>query len=754
MEYGKKVKIGLFVNSFYGEYGLRIWRGAAKTAAELGVTLISYADSSVDGIHRALNERQAPFDLADRHSLDGMIFLPPSAADQASRQRIDLFLRAFSALPIVYVGMDVEAQNRVVAESYRGMRALVDHLIEAHGRRRIAFIRGPEGVSDAEERYSAYRDSLDAHDIPLLPSLVLPGDFLRHSGTSAITSLLDERCEVFDALIGANDHMALYAMKELQRRGISVPDQISVAGFDDFLAARSSVPSLCTVSQPMEELGVEALRLTLSAIRGEASPAERRRFPTRFVPRRSCGCLSRRPEDLDTPGLREPLLDATSYDALVAALESEPLGRFRILLEELVIASHDRGIPIIAWQDLVPSLTRGLAPGKRWEAERTTTRFLSTLQDEIASRSLFAEMENKSVFDQLTGRILGSLDAESIKQFLGEEIPERSSFFCLSLFQEESSAEVFFCTEKKLEGLSFPSTFLIPGGLDALPQRADLLVFPLAYRVEALGFFVCAAQGSHPDFFEVLREHLGKAIEGARLVERIREQNASLELKVEARTSDLARALNALRSSNEKFERLSVIDEMTGLYNRRGFLDLAKKQADIARRRGSAILLIFFDLDSLKAINDLHGHAEGDEAIKTIAAVLVQSFRQTDIIARLGGDEFTVLAIDCSLSEVKCILVRSRAILANRNAQSGKPYSLSFCVGMASASGIQIPGLEALMAEADKRLYEAKREKKKAGWKAASGEVPAVDYGVLQGPEFDGDGKGHERKADKDSQHL
>jgi len=709
---GSRTTVGLFLDDFYGEYGSRVWAGASQAARELGIALITYTDSSVNEPEAIVRGGNGVFRLARPEALDAMIVLPPSIADDASKRSFSLFLEAYSSLPTIRLGADEPGTIRVVVENRFGMGELVDHLIERHGRSRIAFIRGPEGVSDAEGRYDAYRASLEAHGIPFRPTLVMPGDFQRSAGTAAAARLLDSG-ESFDALVAANDYMALYAMKELQRRDIRVPDQVSVAGFDDFLAAKSNIPGLCTVRQPIEELGAEALRLAVSAVRGEIPGDLRRSLATRLVPRRSCGCLSRGTANAGPRGGADPLMDSATYEALQRSIKEGPEAGFRVLLEDAVVSAYDRGIPVSAWQDLVFGLTSGLSINARWDAERSIIRFLSALQEEIAAHDLLAQIEKESVFNQLSGRLLGSSDTQAIKEVLAKEfVPGSVAFFCLSLYAGEEGAKVLFCTDEELEGASFSPPLLVPGGPGSLPLRSDILAMTFADQGSALGFFVCAAEDRQPSFYEALREQLEGAFKGAFLVERIREQNATLELSVGDRTQELSKTLAKLEASNEKLERLSTIDDLTGLYNRRGFFELSKKQIEIARRRKSDILLIYFDLDSLKMINDRYGHAEGDSAIKTIALVLAEAFRKTDVIARLGGDEFTVLAIDCSMEECNAMIERAEALLDTHDKRSGKPYALSFSFGAAPSFGQPPKSLAELMAEADSRLYEAKRAKK------------------------------------------
>jgi two-component system, cell cycle response regulator len=115
-------------------------------------------------------------------------------------------------------------------------------------------------------------------------------------------------------------------------------------------------------------------------------------------------------------------------------------------------------------------------------------------------------------------------------------------------------------------------------------------------------------------------------------------------------------------------EKLALFDELTGLYNRRGFLDLGGKQLKTAERLGKSVLLVFADLDGLKEINDQLGHLDGDAALKDIADVLRESFRGSDIIARLGGDEFAILAVGSIHEGEKAITSRIEWNLARLKA--------------------------------------------------------------------------------------
>jgi diguanylate cyclase (GGDEF)-like protein/PAS domain S-box-containing protein len=175
--------------------------------------------------------------------------------------------------------------------------------------------------------------------------------------------------------------------------------------------------------------------------------------------------------------------------------------------------------------------------------------------------------------------------------------------------------------------------------------------------------------------------------------------NAELEKKVAERTAELAAA-------NEQLRQLSLFDELTGLYNRRGFLLLAEEQLSLARRAGRNDLMLFYaDLDGLKHINDRLGHSAGDEAIVTVARTLNKTFRLSDIKARLGGDEFIVLAVEAEESKAQALLARLREGLAENN------QALSVGVVTCDAQNGNSIQIQDIIARADEAMYSEKRKK-------------------------------------------
>ncbi len=165
----------------------------------------------------------------------------------------------------------------------------------------------------------------------------------------------------------------------------------------------------------------------------------------------------------------------------------------------------------------------------------------------------------------------------------------------------------------------------------------------------------------------------------------------------------------------EKLQTRSVTDELTGLYNRRGFFELCQEKLSIASRRNEKLLFLFADLDYMKWINDTLGHDEGDAALVAVARILRDTFRGSDIIGRIGGDEFAILAVGPSEDAENTFLARLQDNLTTFNKTNDRQdFPISVSVGISGYEPSRPCSLETLIAQADQRMYEVKREKKRS----------------------------------------
>ncbi len=156
---------------------------------------------------------------------------------------------------------------------------------------------------------------------------------------------------------------------------------------------------------------------------------------------------------------------------------------------------------------------------------------------------------------------------------------------------------------------------------------------------------------------------------------------------------------------------LALVDDLTGLYNRRGFLTLATRDLRLARRSNETLLVAFADLDDLKGVNDTAGHAVGDRALRDTSALLRQTFRDSDLVARIGGDEYAVLVRHAGPESAGVLAERLKRQLREFNRRAGRPYQLSISLGFATHKASTLGSVAGLLDRADRALYRDKRRK-------------------------------------------
>ena len=229
------------------------------------------------------------YDLIKPGQFDG-ILLAADMGHGPSAEDVKNFCRVFAPTPISAFAIQAEGISSYIADNTGGMRAIINHLVNVHGYKSIAFIRGTPGQLEADQRFEAYKQELEAHDIPFDDRIVVEGNYSTESGRAAVRTLLDERGLRVQAIAASNDRMAFGAIEVLQQRGIQVPDSVAVTGFDDLSESQSMGVPLTTVHQSFTEAGRLAFDALLKRMNGE-HVNDINIMPTQLVVRWSCGCL-------------------------------------------------------------------------------------------------------------------------------------------------------------------------------------------------------------------------------------------------------------------------------------------------------------------------------------------------------------------------------------------------------------------------------------------------------------------------------
>lgn len=277
----KTSTIGLLLPQISGAFFQPLLRGIEAGARQAEYDLFIHTTRTT----RPEEVQQRP--LAE-HNTDGLLVFSNSL-DERELQRLHK-----QRFPVVLLhqtppkGLGIPV---VTIENAAGANGVVSHLIEAHRRSRIVFLQGPPGQEDSHWREKGYREALETHGLPFDPALVRRGDFFREQSRQVIEELLAESVD-FDAVFAGDDEAAVGVLAALRQAGRKVPQEVSVAGFDDQHFAETLVPPLTTVRAPTEQVGLESVRQLVRLIRGE-SVEPRLVLPTEAVLRESCGCQPR-----------------------------------------------------------------------------------------------------------------------------------------------------------------------------------------------------------------------------------------------------------------------------------------------------------------------------------------------------------------------------------------------------------------------------------------------------------------------------
>jgi len=256
-----------------------VLRGVESSLGEIGWSLLISFLQSGDSAYQRLQSLSG--------KVDGLLIAEGIVGSQQ-------MARLAARLPITLVAgsPDEPSVDVVDADNRSGTRDLVCHLVEFHGMRRLYYVAGPADAPDARARRGAFDEVLAEH-MGMRPVGLFEGRFAGISGKLAAQEILAMRDgDLPDAVVCANDQMAIGAMRELQASGLRVPDDIAVVGFDDIYPGTLVVPSLTTVHQPMRQLGQRACSRLLERIADPSLPHRVELLPTELVVRESCGCPS------------------------------------------------------------------------------------------------------------------------------------------------------------------------------------------------------------------------------------------------------------------------------------------------------------------------------------------------------------------------------------------------------------------------------------------------------------------------------
>ena len=616
----QRLTLGLAADDIVLVGGQNALLGVADVAQERNVNLLCFHQ------RLSLRDAQTPAEIGPAtwdslgEVVDGLV-LYQSWPDEAT---FTAFRNSFPALPMVNTLRIYTGCPAVAPDFYHGLKELTCHLIEVHGYRRIAFINGPD-IWSISERYRGYVDALAEHGLSPDPNLVTPPRGWLEAEQGAIPLLLDERGLRpgidFEAIVASNDAIALNVLDDLQKRDVQVPAQVAVSGFDGDSRSSCATPPLTTTQLPAYQIGRRAAEIVLAQLAGEPVP-EQTLVPTQMMLRQSCGCMApavtqaavgvvtdhrqtldsllaaSRPQIVAemqqvvgkngaTPHRAEQLLDG-----FVAELAGESPGRFIHELDQVLRQVVAAGAEIQPWQNTLSVLRRCLVPhlddeksilaGDLWQQGRVMIG--ETAERVQVSRRVQAD-QRANQLREVTQTLITTFNVKGLMDVLATELPGLGIPGCyLSLYEQhaapvvskpeyssaapEWSRLILAYNETGREvlppaGRRFSSSKLIPEQLWPQDRAYSLVVEPLYFQDDQLGFVLFEMGPREGSMYKTLRGQISSALYGALLWrERQRAETAlekaylAVEQQVQERTAQLQREIAEREQAQAESARL------------------------------------------------------------------------------------------------------------------------------------------------------------------------------------------------------
>ncbi|MGN1422959.1 MAG: diguanylate cyclase domain-containing protein [Oscillospiraceae bacterium] len=750
----KRFNIGILVANIMDSFSNRVSKGAIAAAEALDANLVifpmKYLDVDYDNASFDMKfeyQYHILMDHAAKAGLDYLIVCSGTIAYISDDARKKEMLDYLSDTPILNVASRIEGYDYLIYDNASGITQAVNYLAQKQHRKHICMMIGRLVNLECRERFEAYRAALAANGLEFSDRMVIESDISEFC-TNEASLLLDNNPEC-DAVVCVNDEMAAVFYKLLRERGKLVGRDIMLVGFDDSTFAAKMDPPLASVRADAYSMGYRAVERVVNILNGIND--DNSLCMTEFVPRASCSAESLLLNSMDN-------VFAGSDDAIAGNIVNY-IHQGNITADYLnIIKPFCRGI--------IAQLRTTLIENK---AQEGCFGLISGVIEEFLSRNRIdadlvprvieavdgghkwllgsAPEENSHIINRLFKYAVIKISNGMISDFKNFEDSSKNHTHLSNLFTRDTlmfdenmamsyarMMNKFYCLDIRSSYLflfdkpaeyrcngAFPSDiewrfmshqhgksfFMVPAEERSVTagymyrnkyipdgERHTFIVADLYSREYQYGILLC-----EPDtdaFFADLELVVYQVSTAVKLIRLISEQD---------------RINEKLHMKNIALENLSEIDELTGIYNRRGFYRAAEEF--IGKNTGSEIIVCYADMDGLKQVNDGYGHSEGDFSIKNLARCLVEIFGDNGIVGRMGGDEFAALALTDEVSGTESILAKKTACIEHLNRTANKPYTIDMSMGFCECRCENSYDLKEAVDKADGRLYDDKTERKR-----------------------------------------
>ncbi len=657
----KRYNIGLVVGNVEDDFSNQVCKGAMRAAELVDDNLFIFPvkywgqteESRNDPNQRYEYQYNYLMSYAQSKSLDMVLVCMSTIGYRATAEQCKEILRGFGDVPVLLVASGDTEYSSIKYDNVTGLSAGIRYLIDERQCSHIGMVTGNTDNDDAKERLQVYKDVLTEKGLEVEERKIAYGDY---SGKCVpeIEKLLMNNPDL-DAIVCANDAMAISVYEVLQKYHFMIGKDICVLGFDDVADAAFMEPPLATVRADASVLGYRAMvechdMLKEYDTKHETEGAENavRKLPVKSF-------------SVDTAFvLRE---SASGIKARKKLISEEKETEYLNKLSMMVDMNHTMNI---VSRDMLMFGSDG---------NQNYTKVLDALDMNDVS-SYFLYMTNKPVVYH-----------EAQKWHLPE------AMYLRAYKTSEKAQELPRAKQRISMNELFKNSYY-------LDERKTYIIIDIYSRELQYGILVCDMPYQYFHYVEMLCYQVSIAI---KIKELFYIQEKLLEDKEEM--------VQKLERENLYLDDISNKDELTGILNRRGFFNKLEERLADEKLSGKKAVMLYADLNYLKLINDRYTHAEGNYALRSCAEALEAALGRDGIVGRIGGDEFAGCAFVEEAGDGESIKQHIKEFLVERNRHSGKPYEVMTAVGVFDFVIGDELDTKQLAAYADERLYEDKSRK-------------------------------------------
>lgn len=637
----RRKTIGVIASVIYETYQQSIIQGIQKEASARDCDVVVFSTLVKDGMWFGYRiAEQNIYRMIQYENLDGIILVPDQIMQYEESRRLPEIIRERCRGPMVVLDYQIEDFPFVMETEGGFLEPVLEHLYHEHGITDIACMTGPEEHFHAQQRLQSYRDFMEKHHLPIRENRIFYGDFWYRKGEEVLDALLNCPEGLPQAICCASEDMGISVYAACRKRGIRVPEELVITGYDADYGGSIMPRYLTSVVKDSEGLGINAMRRLFGLMEGTDYPLIEQK--NRLLVGCTCPC-------------KKDWEENQTVD-----LEKELKQQSHGFYHEWNFMMED-GIAMRSMEDCLWKIN--------W--------YLHFLEGISGYSICLCDDWQGSAREDTKYRIEGYSDRMKL---------------IFHRYHEDRSVDL---------DREFSLKEMLPSIWEEREQTAIFYVSPLHFMDRCMGYSVMMFEGEHstvPSYYWDWLRNLCNILESMR------------------RFLNLEKLNQRLTEAYRLMENQAVTDELTGLYNRKGFVIYTEQQLELAVREGKELVVLVADLNDLKSINDYHGHMEGDYAILHAARAIKAFVGQEDGSHargyRTGGDEFAaVLVMNLTQGE---LAERTQALenyLEELNSRSGKAYRVSVSYGISRENPAHIDQNH-LLQRADQLMYEAKQKYK------------------------------------------